>query len=295
MWIWIRCYFLKCVFLLAACLWLPVAYPACGLSVQSHAISLSIDENDPAWVDSNQPYQLDSRRSNFTIATGRWRLNHQYQQLGYDRSNTDTPVTNGHLHRLALAYENTRYTDSNPVNWSIQPTLAVSSNQVRYSDHLNGSAFRLEGHVFWQLTMQEYVRYYLGACLSVLTGDYELIPVLALDYQDDNLHMVLGYPYSQLDLPMTGSTHLVAGWSLQGEQWQVLDQSLQNRSDLRYSMQRFRMGLTFNSDSHHLFEFYWQKSIHRSIAYLDRNGNQLAHEVANSEGWILRYVYLQSF
>ena len=260
----------------------------CGFEPVQSTVAMTISRNDAAQVNTSPPYQLDSQLSELNISSKHWQFSHQYQILNYDRNNTSTPLTNGHLHSLALTYRN----HNEHIHWSLAPTLSVSSSQIRHSNRLNGSAFRIEGHLTWARPLDQSYFLYMGACASSLTGDYQLLPVLGFEYKTDITGLLLAYPVSQIYFRFTKNLKLIADWSLQGQQWQVLDSDLTNRSKLHYESEMVKLGLQLNLTRHQLLETYWQKKFNQTLEYLDRNNNAVKAEVDNSDGWMIRYRYL---
>lgn len=287
---WVKKRSVEYIVMVMVCLWLSDASATCGLNPLPSAVSFAFSRSNPVQVNSNQPYQFNTRLTEFNVSSEQWQFSHQYQILDYDGDNTSTPVTNGHLHTTALAYGD--WNNSESLSWSVVPTLAISSNQARHSGSLNGSAFRVDGHLIWQKPLHNNSRYYMGGCASALTGDYGLIPVLAIQYQNDNAGLLLGYPYSQFDMQLMSRLRFVASWSLAGQQWQVLDKFLQNRSDLHLASEQVKLGIQMKLTKNNLLEAYWLDHINRAMEYLDQNGNMVEVDMDNSYGWMISYTYL---
>lgn len=278
----------KLALIIMTSFWLTDSFAVCGLKPLQATIGITFSDDQSSQVNTSPAYQLDTHLSELSISNEHWQFKHQYQILDYDRSNNSTPLTNGHLHALSLAYRN-RY---GQLNWSITPTLAASSNQIRHSHALNGSALRVDGYLSWQKPLTGSNIVYIGACASALTGDYQLLPVLGFQNRTESTDLLLAYPLSQFRFRLTPRLKLIASWSLQGQLWQVLDRNLQNRSNLHYAAKQIRLGAHLELFKHHLLEAYWQDKTEQTLEYIDRNNNTVKADIEDSNGWMVRYRYL---
>ena len=273
-------------------LWQSTCLAVCQAHIQQASINLAYSTSDSATVNTSQPYLIESEHNQLSVSAHKWRLSHDYQILTYDENNSTTPVTNGHLHTLAVGVGDV-YSDSVlPSNWALMPTLAVSSNQVRSSHALNSSALRLDGHVIWQHKVSNDTQILFGACLSALTGEYELQPVAVIAQRYAGTKLSLGYPRSQLDIQLLDNLSLIAEWALAGQQWQVLDEDLQNRSDLQLAAQQINLGIDIKLSKNMRLDVIWQQQINRSMTYLDRNGVITDVDIEDNQGWMIGFSYL---
>ncbi len=275
------------------CLWWTTSYAACDLRWTSSSLELAYSSLEATEVKTTDPYDIDGIETQLKVNGDHWRASHDYLALDFLRDNLTTPITNGDLHTLLIGYrDNVSYLNNGYLHWEILPALAVSSNQLKHADSIKGSSFRLDGHLLWQQILSSHSAVFAGACLTALTGDHELVPVMGIDYEYSYWKISIGYPYTKLQFQLTESLFLYSDMALTGNEWEVLNENLQQRSDVHLEAKQFRLGLKFNISAHGILEAYWRLAYDQSMNYLARDDSWASVKIGDSNGWMLRYVYL---
>lgn len=279
--------------LISLYLWLASACAVCGISSAASYIDLAYSGLDTFQANSYDPYTIDSVLTQLDLQGEFWRASHEYLALDFPRDNPSTAITNGDLHTLVMGYRNDiNFDDQDTIYWELQPTLAVSSNQLKNPDEINGSSFRLDGYFIWQNRLQNYGALSIGGCVTALTGDYELIPVVSVDYQLSDWHVFIGYPHSRIQYSITSGIILLTSWTLSGNQWEVLDRSLENRDNVHLESKQVKLGLEFNVPGLGIIETYWHYYYDQKMEYLARNSSQSIVEMESTNGWSVHYKHL---
>ncbi|MFW2374275.1 MAG: hypothetical protein ACN4GM_14210 [Gammaproteobacteria bacterium] len=244
-------------------------------------------------MNTSDPYEIDGISTQLNLNGKSWQASHEYLALDYFRENLTTPVTNGDLHTLQTGFKkDINYAAANNLNWGILPTLAVSSNQLKNPDKIKSSSFRLEGHLAWQLRLQNKISIFAGACATAVTGDYELIPLAGIEYQYSHWGMTIAYPKTRLEYLINPGLTVFSSWELAGNQWQVLDKNLQNRNDVHLASKQIKLGFRVNIISSGMIDAYWIHHYDQEIEYLARNNSLVSTTMDNTNGWMLRYTHL---
>lgn len=278
---------------LSGLLWLATASAVCGIKQPLPNVNLAYSSFDAFQVNTSDPYDIDGVSTQLNFYGKSWQASHEYLALDYFRENLTTPVTNGDLHTLQAGYKNTiNYTTANNLNWELMPTLAVSSNQLKNPDEIKGSSFRLEGYLAWQHRLKNKVTIVAGACASAITGEYEVIPLAGIEYQYLDWDMSIAYPKSRLDYLINPSLTFFSSWELSGNQWQVLDQNLENRNDVHLESKQIKLGFRFNITRSGVIDTFWIHYYDQAMEYLARNDLPVSAALENTNGWMLRYTYL---
>ena len=176
------------------------------------------------------------------------RFSHEYRAYEIDTSTDRALQTNGHLHRLALAY---RFAGPN-WEFSVAPVLAGSSNAGRHPRAIDGE------FIFWQSFMRyrrawtPSVDAFWGICRDDRFGTTRLKPVLGIDWRvNDILEVTLGYPDSRLNWRFHPRWRLQADTYPAGGRWRVYDDALVRRSLFAMESWRLRLGLAFRIARRH--------------------------------------------
>lgn len=286
-------FYRQMILFVGCCLWWTANYAACDLGWPGARVGLAYSRLAATEVKSLDPYEIDSIATQLKVNGDQWRGSHDYLALDFPRDNLTTPVTNGDLHTLLIGYRgNASYINNGRLHWEILPTLAVSSNQLKHADNIKVSSFRLDGHLLWQQILSSHSALFAGVCLTALTGEHELMPVLGIDYDYAYWQISIGYPYTKLQLQLTDSIFLYSDLALTGNQWEVLNKDLQQRSDVHLESKQIRLGLKFDISVHGRVEVYWRHVYEQSMDYLARDGSWDSVQIDNGDGWMLRYIYL---
>lgn len=269
--------------------WLSEAMAICGLDNKSSSLGLSYASIDSFSVASGNAYEMDATATRLSWRGEYWQASHDYLALEFPQQNLDTPVTTGDLHALVLGYAN-----ENPMGegvklqWAVLPTLAVSSNQLKNPDELVLDSFRLDGYLVWHQNIRSHLDVFAGICSGAVTGDYSISPVLGVELKQDNWRLRLAYPATTFQVNLSGSMAIFSDWALAGNQWQILDSNLENRSEVNIDARRLRLGFRLTTAKAEL-AIFWMRQANWNIDYLSRNLVRLDVEAANTDGWMFQY------
>ena len=146
--------------------------------------------------------------------------------------------------------------------------------------------------MLWRSADRQGREFFTGLCLGTIRGDYSAVPVAGWRYDTENWQLQLAYPASHVEWRTGSAARLFASWSLVGNQWQILDSDLQNRSDVHFEAQRLRLGFLLQVTGYGEVVLYWQRLIDQQLDYLARDGGQLSLQPDPVSGWRLGYRYL---
>ena len=108
----------------------------CSLYSPAQNIFVDYSRHSDVQIKTSTPFTIDPVEYNLQWQDNNWKVTHNYLALGFSTNHTDAPQTNGHLHRFSVGYSSTMAINSiasnDTLHWSIRPTIAVSSNQLKH-------------------------------------------------------------------------------------------------------------------------------------------------------------------
>ena len=255
-------------------------------------IDLSFTKYSNSKVHTAEIYDIEERTYSFIFQSNSWSVVHDYTVLTYPERNNSTPITNGHLHYISVGYAvGENFNGGDGYQLLISPTLSVSSNQLRNSEELDSGSYRLDGHLVWWRTLNSLTDIFVGFCASALTGEYQLLPYLALNYSIPNWRLLLGYPKAELVYQPLPKVLLISTLGLSGRQWQVLDKNLENRSDLHLAGKKFSLAFQYQAHTSGQVSLAWMYDFQRKMKYFTKAHNWVSADIQDSRAWILEYKY----
>lgn len=263
----------------AAC---DVATPASGVDYESQGHFL---------IHASTPYRVAGESTRVNWRGDAWRFDYEYLALDFPGMTPDAPVTNGDLHALAVGYrDRVILNDTDQLHREIAPTLAVSSNQLKNPEKIGAGALRIDGGLLWAREIGSGMSWFAGGCLTALTGEHRLIPVVGTAHRYGAWTLSPGYPRSTAHRRLTPRAALYADWSLTGNAWEVLDKSLSNRSKFHREGQQLRLGVTMGLGAAGRVEVLWLRRFDQRFDYRTVNGDDIAVDASHANGWVLRYA-----
>lgn len=273
-------------------LWLPNCFAVCDVSTPLPGIDFAYSRIDDFQAESAEPYKINGVVTQFNVDGEHWGASHEYLALDFPRDNLTTPVTNGDLHLLVIGYrDDVKYSNLYELHWEVLPTIAVSSNQFKNIEELKSSSFRLDGHLIWQARLLNNSSLFIGACSAAITGNNELIPLAGFKYQYSGWEIIAGYPHSKLEYSISPTILLFSSWALSGNQWEVLDNNLENRNEVQLQSKQIKIGLQFSILHFGSVEAYWLHYYDQEMEYLARDNSYTAVKMGSVKGWMVRFRY----
>lgn len=240
--------------------------------------SLTVDYSHIQRSEMHAPssYHYDGIASAIKWHGQHWRAEHHYLALDFPNNTNDAPATNGDLHSLVLGrFDNVPLDSDNTLAWELAPTLAVSSNQLKHTEQLQASGLHLAGMFTWTTRLAEHQHVLVGVCAGTLTGEYESIPVLGYQYSG-KLDVLVGYPRSNLSFGPAPGVVLQLSWSIEGGNWEILDDKLENRSDFSYSGRQFTAVISFAITSTFSIHAQWASLYAQEFDYRSQSGTHMS-------------------
>ncbi|MCW9012381.1 MAG: hypothetical protein OQL06_01260 [Gammaproteobacteria bacterium] len=280
----------RIILLFSCSVWIIDAAAVCGLDAPTAGIGISYASYADAQINTSSAYAMEQVATELNWQDELWQASHAYLSLEFPQSNLTTPVTTGDLHTLRIGVrDHWRLNQRDSLDGAILPTLAVSSSQLKNPDLLKLDAFRLDAHLLWHHLVLKKTRLFLGYCLGALAGEYSAMPIIGVDYKSTDWQLSLGYPATRFSFDLQPALRFFTDWSLSGNQWQVLDSNLQNRSDVNFESQQLSAGFIFSFPRYGEVEIYWRHLFDQQLEYLARNGALLSVEPEDSDGWMVGY------
>jgi len=268
---------------------------ACNIYLPKSNLAFGYANYSAYEIQSPSKFTIDPTESDLKWQGQALQSSYNYLALDFPAEFPDAPLTNGHLHTIVFGYADTLKTTSsdntNHVHWSVLPTIAVSSNQLKNPETLEAESFRLDGHLVWERTMQHNWSLFGGLCVGSLSGEYEAIPIVGFSHRRPKWALTLAYPQTQFQYVLTSTVKFQSHWSLSGNQWSVLDHDLEIRSDFNFRSQRIKLGFTLATPNIGDFEVYWLYLFNQQMSYLARSGSRISVDADNTSGWMIRYVH----
>lgn len=269
------------------------ALAVCEIKTPPTTIDFSYSRLEAFDVNATDSYKINARSSQLNYQGKSWLAGHEYNAFNYPGNNLSTPVTNGHLHSVVVGYTNTSHSYK-PYNlyWELLPTLAVSSNQLKNSNEIGASSFRLDGHLIWKGSVASGGAVFAGGCATAVTGDHKIIPVIGILYQNPSWKISFAFPHSELEYTQSPTISVYSAWAISGNQWEVLDKNLENRGDFHLTSKQLKLGLRFNFASFGIIQADWLHYYDQEMVYFARNNRWISVDMDNTQAWMLRYIYL---
>ena len=207
------------------------------------------------------------------------RFSHEYRAYEIDTSTDRALQTNGHLHRLALAY---RFAGPH-WEFSVAPVLAGSSNAGRHPKVIDGEFIFWQGFMRYRRAWTPSVDAFWGICRDDRFGTTRLQPVLGIDWRvNDELEMTLGFPDARLTWRMHPRWRLQADIHPAGGRWRVYDDALVRRSLFAMESWRLRVGLAFRITPAHELIISGGREVRRAFTFRLVDGTDVRTEASHA-------------
>ena len=207
------------------------------------------------------------------------RLSHEYRAYEMAFSAPRAPQSNGHLHRLAVAY---RF-DGRHWQFSAAPVLAGSSNAARHPKVIDAEFVFWQGSARYRRAWSPAINAFGGVCRDDRFGKARLAPVLGMNWRvNDTLELTLGYPDTHLSWRFRPRWLVRADIHPAGGRWRVYDEPLVRRSLFSMKSWRLRLGLALRVTRAHELGFGVGREIRREFAFRLGDGTELRTDAADA-------------
>lgn len=215
----------------------------CAQTPDSRYLNLHYDQIGAADVNNLPPGEADSRRVREELLFFGKKLNtpssrywlggvgHEYLSLQFDELPPPEPQSNGHLHTLYLPVHWVNPEQQRQTRLSVAPAIGISSNILKNPDKLHEDSLQLWLALEYKQRVTSTLQWLLGLCADHRFGHYQGYPVAGLEWQPgERWSLRLAYPDTSLSYRATPRLSLTLAAGPDGNQWQILDSDLDNRS-----------------------------------------------------------------
>lgn len=218
------------------------------------------------------------------------RLLHDYRAYQLRTPAANPPQTNGHLHRLALAY---RFATAN-WEWTFAPVLAASSNAGQHPRAIDSGLVAWHGVVRYRHDATPSVDVFWGACRDDRLGAVSFHPLLGIAWRvQDRVNLTLAFPDSRLSLRLHPRWRLQAGIHPAGGSWRIFDDDLVRRSRFQQQGWRISLGLALQAGTSHRLVLHAGREYRRSFRFRLREGSDVEADVRNAALIGIRWQWLR--
>ncbi len=219
---------------------------ACRVSSQKSAITYGSERAESKTFSKTPDSSLSLRQQRFESRVQLHRLSigyyHHYTVLNI--SEPTAPQSNGHLHEVSTPIW---YRDGKR-RWQfkIVPALSISSNMLKNPDEIESESWQLRFAAIKSIHSHDKWQWHAGLCGDYRFGDYQIYPLLGMDFRNDKWSIQLTLPDINIKRTWKTNWHAQLSMGPDGKKWFVKNKTLSQSSDIIYKTWFF--GVSLNRD-----------------------------------------------